>query len=800
MASQDADNLSIANLALSDPPPSCPVCKDVMADGLIFWKRFVQGIEAGCAYCNMIIGAVMHFNLVSFVLNADEIAQLRNFRHLGAMYDAAGREVDMAIQVYSARHKETWNSLRINMSSYVSHISIQEGLFVSRNGSPIVQFYTPTGNIRFCHVQCFASTNSLWTAVPNVEVPFVPVLETILIHSASEECFDKVSAWIHECVSNHTTDSCPNEPKLLPKRVLLVPPTGDIKLYEASTAQKEKYICLSHCWGSSKNRAITTKENIASRKQGISWNELGKTYRDAVTICRALGFSHLWIDSLCIIQNDGRDWEEQAAQMASIYENAFLTIRASWSIDGDAGILSNRYIRNAPMSHWPWKEPYNTGIPTPDVNPKELDSTASSQSPVILARFMQEHHAKEVVRKQPDLRKTFESGPRSKQYEPLSTRAWVYQEYLMSSRSLSYYGTEMTWECGQMRRCECKYAQIIREKCIMTAAQEFGQLKILSMMYRLGLSNMGMGWSDIVKDYSRLQLTYESDRLPALSGLASRYSGLCSAKWRGSKSLISGPGGIYVPEDPQPPENLRLRYLAGIWEFELPVNLLWYRSHNLSSAAESTSTNRWRYDGKYRAPTWSWAAVVGPVDFMTISQEEDNSRIAVAQIEGIEYSIKGIDPHGDSASASMSLKSFTVTGELVWSDKQTPQVAVKNGANQKYVDIMLDFATSEDGVAVYKTALRQVHLFEIHRSTTNSRGLVLLQREDAGAFEKIGCFRLEEKYESRVYSANNIEGVENSRPIGGHVAIEGPEGNQTRSDIVSKSMFANVDRKSVVIF
>jgi hypothetical protein len=76
---------------------------------------------------------------------------------------------------------------------------------------------------------------------------------------------------------------------------------------------------------------------------------------------------------------------------------------------------------------------------------------------------------------------------------------------------------------------------------------------------------------------------------------------------------------------------------------------------------------------------------------------------------------------------------------------------------------------------------------------------VLLQREDAGPFEKIGCFRLEEKYESRVYSLNNAEGVENSRPIGGHVVIEGPEGNQTRSGVVLKSMFANVDRKSIVI-
>jgi len=54
---------------------------------------------------------------------------------------------------------------------------------------------------------------------------------------------------------------------------------------------------------------------------------------------------------------------------------------------------------------------------------------------------------------------------------------------------------------------------------------------------------------NIAKDYSRLRLTYEFDRLPALSGLASRHSRLCVAKWHGSKAIISGSNRMYVLED-----------------------------------------------------------------------------------------------------------------------------------------------------------------------------------------------------------------------------------------------------------
>ncbi|PVH93058.1 heterokaryon incompatibility, partial [Periconia macrospinosa] len=54
----------------------------------------------------------------------------------------------------------------------------------------------------------------------------------------------------------------------------------------------------------------------------IPWHSLPRTFQDAIGLARKLGILFLWIDSLCIVQDDKRDWEEQSADMANIYQNA----------------------------------------------------------------------------------------------------------------------------------------------------------------------------------------------------------------------------------------------------------------------------------------------------------------------------------------------------------------------------------------------------------------------------------------------------------------------------------------------
>jgi hypothetical protein len=68
----------------------------------------------------------------------------------------------------------------------------------------------------------------------------------------------------------------------------------------------------------------TTKVTLASWQHSIPWDRLSKTFRDAILVTRELGLQYLWIDSLCIIQDDANDWAIESAKMANVYGDAHL--------------------------------------------------------------------------------------------------------------------------------------------------------------------------------------------------------------------------------------------------------------------------------------------------------------------------------------------------------------------------------------------------------------------------------------------------------------------------------------------
>ena len=74
----------------------------------------------------------------------------------------------------------------------------------------------------------------------------------------------------------------------------------------------------------------------------IPWESLPKTFKDACTVCTYLGVSYIWIDSLCIVQDDPVEWEEESAVMGQIYEEALLTIAASSAVDSTRGLFDVR--------------------------------------------------------------------------------------------------------------------------------------------------------------------------------------------------------------------------------------------------------------------------------------------------------------------------------------------------------------------------------------------------------------------------------------------------------------------------
>ena len=174
---------------------------------------------------------------------------------------------------------------------------------------------------------------------------------TIAMDSNSDECWSQITSWIEECGRDHFL--CGSQTgfmampitssQTLPRRVVDIGDEEDnsgIRLFE-SNFSTGLYLALSHAWGN--HLPIkTTMDTIKRWKKNIPWNDLSKTFQDAIHITGKLGVRYLWIDTLCIIQDDKRDWEIEAANMAKIYQDALIVISATLSTDGTGGCFSER--------------------------------------------------------------------------------------------------------------------------------------------------------------------------------------------------------------------------------------------------------------------------------------------------------------------------------------------------------------------------------------------------------------------------------------------------------------------------
>ncbi len=131
-------------------------------------------------------------------------------------------------------------------------------------------------------------------------------------------------------------------PKKLPKRLLDVS-AADPTLVQMHAEQPgdTRYVTLSHCWGDQAGRKPlrTTKDTYQTRTSGIKWSGLPPLFQDAITVTRRLGCRYLWIDSLCIIQDDEDDWLEQSSEMADIYSYGHLNLAAAAATDSSCGAV-----------------------------------------------------------------------------------------------------------------------------------------------------------------------------------------------------------------------------------------------------------------------------------------------------------------------------------------------------------------------------------------------------------------------------------------------------------------------------
>ena len=105
----------------------------------------------------------------------------------------------------------------------------------------------------------------------------------------------------------------------------------DVNLAFGSGREGE-YAALSYCWGGYRG-FLTERASLRDRCSGINFDDLPKLFQDAVIVTRSLGIRYLWIDALCIIQDDKDDWDRESSRMASIYRNCKVRIAATAAKD-----------------------------------------------------------------------------------------------------------------------------------------------------------------------------------------------------------------------------------------------------------------------------------------------------------------------------------------------------------------------------------------------------------------------------------------------------------------------------------
>jgi hypothetical protein len=255
--------------------------------------------------------------------------------------------------------------------------------------------------------------------------------------------------------------------------------TDDVRLVRTH-GMKATYTTLSYCWGGVD--FIRTTTNLERHFYGIKFNALPQTFQEAVVICRRLDVQFLWIDALCIVQDDKEDFARELGRMCTIYEQALFTIAASSSKNPSEGCFH--------VSH-------------PDYRTHQLDVRSS--------RGQYRVHFRQ------DLHNSNYSGREDPVSLHILTRGWVLQERLLSRRILYFDKNEVLWECKEAGWCECSYPQSFQPFMLPDNRPRL-KTNIAQMLNEKG--NPEYVWAQLVRAYSGCTLTKPSDILPALSGIA----------------------------------------------------------------------------------------------------------------------------------------------------------------------------------------------------------------------------------------------------------------------------------------
>ncbi|OQE25386.1 hypothetical protein PENSTE_c006G01446 [Penicillium steckii] len=395
-------------------------------------------------------------------------------------------------------------------------------------------------------------------------------------------------------------------------KIRLVIPNSHLPMASNSVALNgdRKYIALSYCWGREADavkQLKTTTSSLEKNMENIAMNSLPKTIHDAVLLCRVLGVRYLWVDALCIIQDDRDDWERESSEMAQIYESSCFTLCDLQGNSCQSGFLKES---KRDLIKIPFQSSFNPSIS----GHFYICNVPSQYDKVFDNSLFETHPDNEALWK--DLHLAFSKKTaldRDLEKSRWNTRGWTFQEALSSPLLLLFGDRMFHFVALQEQRSQ--------DGSFSFECHPWGQSfhwDALSSVKSLSSD----GWRRMAERFSYRDFSLLQDRLPAMSALA-----------RKSASETTG------------------QYLAGIWGGQLETDLLWV------PLARKSLVSFLRPLKQYLAPSWSWACQYGPVTWprprlINVGRPELSPGFQIVSMN----TVTGLDKYGRVQSGFISLE------------------------------------------------------------------------------------------------------------------------------------------------
>ena len=278
---------------------------------------------------------------------------------------------------------------------------------------------------------------------------------------------------------------------------------------------------------------------------GIDVDKLPPTFQQAIILTKSLGIEYIWIDSLCITQDDDIDWANECSRMTSVYMNSFLNIGANAAGDSRGGLFQQRS----------WKSVNPLVVPLTHI------PSGWHRKPVVLWPGLDDWNLLD--------------------HAPLGERGWVVQERLLAPRTVHFLKHKVMWECDECQASETDVTGELED-------YDYSERAYLAVPVAPGNGRADRicqfldTWAAIVNLYSTGKLSVATDKLVALSGVAR-----------------------YMFEHRQ--DNRALRYYAGHWSQDFELQLTWRTSpFNPGSRSRTYVAPSWSwasYNGKVSLPS-----------------------------------------------------------------------------------------------------------------------------------------------------------------------------------------------------